>query len=242
MTWDEAKAKLTEAMLADNKRPKTIKGYIETLDKLIAMYPQTTGPGDMSEFRALEFQVKYANGTFRRTERDDAEEFARKTKSLDSRLRTLKAVFGWFVDMHVLEGNPFDKVEQPELDRHEVKYVKPEDVMEFLAWMEKRFPGWRMPHIFFLVKAVTGCRLDDICNLRSEQLTEGRLVFTADTTKNRSEQYAILPPELYAELDAYKGETYLWERYPAELIEANRKNGFPVHRQKSDFAPRRLYL
>ena len=92
------------------------------------------------------------------------------------------------------------------------------------------------------MKALTGCRLDDICNLRSEQLTEGRLVFTADNTKNRSERYAILPPELYAELDAYKGEEYLWERYPAELIEANRKNGFPVHRQKFDFAPRRLYL
>ncbi len=70
-----------------------------------------------------------------------------------SRLRTLKAVFGWFVEMHLLEGNSFDNVEQPELDRHEVKYVKPE-----------------------------------------------------------------------------------------ELIDSNRKNGFPVHRQKSDFAPRRLYL
>ncbi|HTU90346.1 MAG TPA: hypothetical protein VMF69_09755, partial [Gemmataceae bacterium] len=61
-------------------------------------------------------------------------------------------------------------------------------------------------------------------------------------TKNRSERYALLPTELFTELDAYKGETYLWERYPAELIEANRKNGFPVHRQKADFAPRRLYL
>ncbi|HEY7158984.1 MAG TPA: site-specific integrase [Gemmataceae bacterium] len=243
VTWDVAKEKLTEAMLADNKRPKTVKGYMETLNRLIEMFPKTRGPGDMSEFLALEFKVKYANGTFRRKKRqDDAEAFARKTKSLDSRLRTLKAVFSWFVDMRLLAGNPFDKIEQPEMDRHEVKYVKPEDVTEFLAWLEERYPGWRMPHLFFTVKAVTGCRLDDICNLRSEQLTEGRLVFTADTTKNRSERYAILPPELYAELDAYKGEEYLWERYPAELIEANRKNGFPVHRQKSDFAPRRLYL
>jgi len=144
--------------------------------------------------------------------------------------------------MRLLAGNAFDKVEHPEMDRHEVKYVKAEDLMDFLAWLEERFSGWRMPHLFYTVKALTGCRLDDICNLRSEQLTEGRLVFTADNTKNRSERYAILPPELYAELDAYKGEEYLWERYPVELIEANRKNGFPVHRQKFDFAPRRLYL
>jgi integrase len=143
--------------------------------------------------------------------------------------------------MHLLTGNPFDKVEQPEMDRHEVKYVEREDLMDFLAWLEKRHPGWRMPHLFFTAKALPGCRLEDICNIGSEQFIEGRLVFTADTTKNRSERYAILSPELYAELDAYKGETYLWERYPAELIEANRKNGFPVHRQKPDFTPRWLY-
>ena len=45
VTWDEAKQKLTEAMMTDNKRPKTIKGYIETLNKLIEMFPQTRGPG-----------------------------------------------------------------------------------------------------------------------------------------------------------------------------------------------------
>lgn len=116
------------------------------------------------------------------------------------------------------------------------------DISHFFGWLSERSAGWRMPHLFFSVKAATGCRLEDICSLGSEQLRDGRLVFTADTTKNRSERYAILPTELYAELEAYKGETYLWERYPPELIAANRKNGFPVHRQKLDFTPRRLYL
>lgn len=246
VTWDEAKAKLTEAMMADNKRPKTIQGYIETLNRLIEMFPQTRGPGDMSEFLAAEFKVKYANGTFSRREkkREDevVEEFARKTKSLDTRLRTLKAVFGWFVDMHLLSGNPFEHVEQPEMDRHEVKYVKPEDLLDFLTWLEGWYPDWRMPYLFFMVKTVTGCRLDDICNLRSEQMQDGRLVFGADITKNRSERYAILPADLYAELDAYKGETYLWECYPTELKEAIAKKGAPTHRLNLEFSPRRLYL
>ncbi len=74
-----------------------------------------------------------------------------------------------------------------------------------------------MPHLFFAVKALTACRLGDICGLQSHQLQEGRLVFEADQTKNRSERYAILPSAVYAELDAYKGAMYLWERYPAEL-------------------------
>ena len=243
VTWDEAKAKLEEAMLADNKRPKTIQGYIETLNRLIEMFPQTRGPGDMSEFLASEFKVKYANGRFSRQpkkrEDDVVAEYARKTKSLDSRLRTLKAVFGWFVDMHLLSGNPFEHVEQPEMDRHEVKYVKREDLLHFLAWLEGRYAGWRMPHLFFTVKAVTGCRLEDICNLRSEQLKEGRLVFEADQTKNRSERYALLPDDVYVELDAYKGETYLWERYPAELKRYVR--GTSKHQVILEFSTKRLY-
>lgn len=197
----------------------------------------------MSEFLASEFKVKYANGTFSRQPKKRADDlvaqYARKTKSLDSRLRTLKAVFSWFVDLHLLPGNPFDNVEQPEMDRHEVKYVKREDLLDFLAWLEGRYAGWRMPHLFFNVKAMTGCRLEDICNLRSEQLKEGRLVFEADQTKNRSERYALLPAEVYADLDAYKGETYLWERYPAELKQYVR--GTSKHQVILEFSTRRLY-
>jgi integrase len=128
------------------------------------------------------------------------------------------------------------------MDRHEVKYVRQGDVDDFFVWLATRFPGWQMPELFFKVKAVTACRLQDICQLRSDQLEDGRLVFTADTTKNRSERHAILPADLYAALDAYKGESYLWERYPAELIEANKKNGFPTHRQNPEFSTQRLYL
>lgn len=243
VTWAVAKEKLTQAMLADNKRPKTIKGYIETLNRLIEMFPLMRGPGDISEYVASEFKVKYANGKFSRQpkKRDDdiVAEYARATKSLDSRLRTLKAVFRWFVDMRLMNKNPFENVEQPEMDKHEVKYVKQEDLIDFLTWLDGRYTGWRMPQLFFTVKALTGCRLEDICNLGSEQLREGRLVFEADQTKNRSERYAILPAEVYAELDAYKGKTYLWERYPAELKVFVR--GTSKHNVIETFATRRLY-
>lgn len=138
-----------------------------------------------------------------------------------------------------MNKNPFENVEQPEMDKHEVKYVKQEDLIDFLTWVEGRYKGWRMPQLFFTVKAVTGCRLEDICNLRSEQLLEGRLVFRADQTKNRSERYAILPVEVYAELEAYKGETYLWERYPAELKVYVR--GTSKHNVIETFATKRLY-
>jgi len=37
------------------------------------------------------------------------------------------------------------------------------------------------------VKALSACRLDDLCNIRSSQLQDGRIVFGADVAKDRSE-------------------------------------------------------
>jgi integrase len=220
VSWDVATDKLRAALKADNKRPKTIKGYEETLTRLKEMFPSAIGPSDITPSMAGEFKEDYASGTFSRKPHKDDEkvpEYGRKKKSLDSRLRTLKAVFSWFKQLKLVEANPFAEVEQPDLDKHEVKYVRADDLGDFLTWLEGRYPGWRLPHLFFAVKALTGCRLTDICSLRSNQLTDGRLVFEADQTKNRSERYAILPAEVYAELDAYKGKKFLWERYPGEL-------------------------
>ena len=217
VTWELAKEKLSEGMEADGKRPKTIKGYLETLDKLIPMFTRAKGPADISDKMAEDFKTKYDRGRFTRrrvVEDEKAPEYVRKKKSLDSRIRTLKAVFSWFKRLRLIDDNPFEKVAAPEMDRHEVKYVSEGDVTHFFSWLEQRFPNWQMPRLFFTVKAVTGCRLEDICSLKSSQLQDGRLIFTADTTKNRSERYAILPADLYAELETYKGDTYLWERYP----------------------------
>jgi site-specific recombinase XerD len=246
VTWDAAKERLRSAMAADGKRPRTVGGYLETLDKLIATFKLAKGPADITDRMAGDFKEKYASGTFTRRRNLKAGEratgYARRSKSLDSRIRTLKAVFAWFKKLRLVDANPFEKVSPPDMDRPEVKYVREADLADFTAWLEQRFPGWRMPHLFFAVKAATACRLEDICSLRSEQLEDGRLVFTAGATKTRSERYALLRPELYAELDAYKGETYVWETYPLELIAANRALGVPTHRQKAGFDPRRLYL
>jgi integrase len=246
VNWEVAKGRLAEAMAADGKRPKTIKGYLETLDKLIALFPLAKGPTDVTDRMAGDFKTKYGKGTFTRKrkarEGEATPRRARKAKSLDGRIRTLKAVFGWFQQLRLVDANPFEKIAPPELDRHEVKYVREADVGEFFGWLAKRYPGWAMPRLFFSVKAATACRLEDICQLRSTQLQEGRLVFAADTTKNRSERYAPLPRDLYVELEAYKGETFLWESYPPELIAANKAKGWPTHRQNPEFSPQRLYL
>jgi integrase len=246
VTWEVARVKLAEGMKADGKRPRTVKEYLKSLAHLAAMFPLARGPADITDRMAGDFKTKYANGvTIRKKklkEGEVAKAHRRCPETLDSQLRMQKAAFGWFLKLRLVDANPFEKVELPELDRHEVKYVRHADISHFFDWLEGRYPGWRMPHLFFSVKAVTGCRLEDVCGLRSDQLQDGRLVFEADQTKNRSERYALLPADLYAELDSYKGPTSLWERYPAELVAANKAKGFPTHRQKLDFTPQRLYL
>ena len=39
-TWEVAREKLKSALVADNKRPKTIRGYREALDRLIDVFPR----------------------------------------------------------------------------------------------------------------------------------------------------------------------------------------------------------
>src|SRR5687768_7238281 len=60
VTWAVAKEKLRAEMAADGKRPKTVKGYLETLDKLIAMFPLAKGPADVTDRMAGDFKTKYA--------------------------------------------------------------------------------------------------------------------------------------------------------------------------------------
>jgi hypothetical protein len=53
-------------MEADGKRERTVGGYLETLDKLIALFPLARGPADITDRMAGDFKVKYAGGLFTR--------------------------------------------------------------------------------------------------------------------------------------------------------------------------------
>src|SRR5579884_1478499 len=135
MPWEEARARLEEAMLADGKRPRTVKEYLKSLKHLADLFPLAKGPADISPGIAEHFKTKYATGRTIRKKRlkkgEVAKSHRRRPETLDSQLRMLKAAFTWFVRLRLAEANPFEKVTFPELDRHEVKYVRQEDVLEF---------------------------------------------------------------------------------------------------------------
>lgn len=245
--WETAATRLASTLKAHGNRPKTITGYIETLNKLRAVFPLAKGPIDISERHAADFKTKYGGGTFSRRrkvkEGETAPTYSRKGKSLDSRIRTLKAVFEHFRTMTppLVESNPFAAVTLPKLDK-EVKYVTKTDVADVFRWFDERYPGWAMPKLFFRVKALTASRLDDLCSLLAKAICDGGILFSADIAKQRKERFAKLPDDVYAELAAYRGPKWVWEKYPAELKAANQRLGVPTHRQNLEFAPRRLYL
>lgn len=117
-----------------------------------------------------------------------------------------------------------------------------ERLVQRLQHLAVEFEEEKIPSLFFTVKALTACRLEDICSLRSDQLRDGRIVFPASATKNRSERSAVLPEGVFKELVRYAGPMWLWEQYPAELRAPIRRKGNPCHRLNPEFAPRRLYL
>lgn len=245
-TWDIAAQKLTAHLNAKKIRPATVKGYLETLRRVRAVFPLCKGPADITNRHAHDFTQKYGQGTFTRKkvkEGETAPAYTRKGKSLDSRLRTLKAVFTHFRTMSppLVEANPFEGIAPPKLDR-DVKHVTKTDVGDVFKWFQGRFPGWKFPLLFFRVKALVACRLDDLCSLPSSAVRDGGILFPGDVKKNRKGHFASLPADVFAELDTYKGAKFVWEKYPPELIEMNRKQGFPTHRQNAEFDSRRLYL
>jgi integrase len=113
---------------------------------------------------------------------------------------------------------------------------------QFYAWVAERYGDWNFPKLFLTTKAYTGCRLMDLCALKAGQLRDGRLVFPPNLTKGRKERAVPLAKELATALDAFKGKTWLWENYLPGLIKALTTKGWPTHKLREEFTPRRLYF
>jgi hypothetical protein len=56
--WAKARERLRSALVADGKRPATVKGYLETLGKLSAMFPLAKGPADITANIAQDFKER----------------------------------------------------------------------------------------------------------------------------------------------------------------------------------------
>jgi integrase len=236
VTWDDAVKRIKETAAADGIRGTSVDYYLKLIRGIRKMYSVTAGPADVSAGMAEAWKKTFSITPTRRKKLPSQH-------TVFSLVRGFSALWqSWFVEkLGICPGNPWAQVEPPKTDKIEVKVIEDDTLAHFLEWIDTRFSGWELPRLFLETKAVTGCRLADLCGIESSQLRDGRLHFRPDQTKGRKARSVLLPAELAVKLDAIKGPTYLWESQPAGLKEAIKRMGRPSHRVKPDFVPARFY-
>src|SRR5262249_6702772 len=147
----------------------------------------------------------------------------------------------WLIEeMSYFSSNPWEEVSLPKLDKLTPRYLSGEEVAAFLGWMAERWQGWRLPILFFTVKGFLGNRIGELCGLHTDQLRDGRVIFAADATKGRKERKALLPPDVFTELQAQAGRVWVWQRFPHELRAHLLAAGKRAERVYPDFSADRL--
>lgn len=234
-TWDEAVERLKARLATSGNRVSTL-GYYLKLIRLVRKVYSRGGPADVSPGMAAAWRDKIMMLPGRRKKLPSPHYVAGLIGGLSALWQK------WFMDdLKIVSSNPWQDVMPPKADKLPVKYATDDLINPFYAWLTERFGAWPFPQLFLSTKAYTGCRLMDLCSLKSMQLRAGRLVFPPDLTKGRKERRVPLPADLFAALDAFKGETWLWQNYLPGLKAALEEKAWPVHQLKEEFSPQRLY-
>jgi len=218
--------------------------YLRTLNQFRSFvqmnYPQVTGPNGVTQEMAERWRDNYGAGTYKRG--DAGQERSRSNFTLDTKLGTLRAIWGtWFKDhLKIIFSNPFERVEGPTLDDLNVVVPTDEDVAHFKQWLHDRFNGW-LPLLFFDVKEHCANRLFDLCAAKASWLANGNIMFATAIVKNRKDRSVPLPKALYDEMKAVAGPTFIWERFNEQLRPILKAKGWPQHQLAEAFDPRRFY-
>jgi integrase len=231
VAWDEALAVAEKAMKEQNLRERSIRAYLDQIKRVRTVFPSSKGPAEITPAKAKQFKAALVEKKL-------------APYTISTCLRDLTSIWNkWFIgECKLLDANPWEEIERPELDEPEPRYIEPQEEQAFHDWLLKRWDGWRLPVLFFRVKSLVGRRILQLASLPSDRLDEeGRLFFSSRNVKNRHFDYARLPADLAKELQAIAGPTYLWERYVADLraIHARRKTKNHATCVKT-FDPKRL--
>jgi integrase len=236
-TWDEAVERLKARLATSGNRASTLGYYLKLIRSVRAMYRPTDGPADISPGMAAAWRDQMMITPGRRKTLPSAHYVAGMICGLSGLWNK------WFMeDLKIVAGNPWQDVAVPKADKLPVKFATNELIEPFYVWIAERFGDWPFPKLFLSAKAYTGCRLMDLCSLKSSQLRSGRLVFPPNLTKGRKERAVPLPEDPSAALHVFKGETWLWENYLPGLKAALKAKGLPTHQLNPEFSPRRLYF
>ena len=204
LTWDDAIKQLTERFASSGNRPGTLASYLKDLGLVRRWLKgkgiETTGPQDVTEALAKKWLASYATGLDERPQDRNAKRRQHSPHTVNNRLISLRSLWGkWFIkEMKIAKSNPWVELQPVKADKPSVKWVSDEQLEHFFSWLKTEYGEWEFPKLFFGLKAYTGCRLSDICNLKTEWLQEGCIIFPAGILKGRKERKVPLPPEMFA--------------------------------------------
>ncbi len=245
--WDAVIPKLRLHLEADAARPATIADYFDTIQQV---RNAAVCPAALSAGLAQQWCNNYLATPYKRGKGDDAKEYRRSPVTLHARVRKLSAIWSKYLvkRLRVADTNPWEGVDLPKFDKKPMRTLTAEQVNEFFEWLAARWKGWELPATFFEVKAVTGCRLGDLAAAQSSGLVvvkdgnkERHLItFGADTRKERQARVGVLEADLFAQVKALAGRTYVWEGYASDIAKYLELRGVPTHRVNPEFAPERL--
>jgi integrase len=235
----EAAIERVEQTTAD-LRPATLVAYRKSVRILLATLAAEdiipVSPAEITPRLATEFSRLWQAGTFKRGKRSDAPDYKRKPTSLAFYLRQLSALWSHFIDLEYVSDNPWKQVRRPKTDKGRKPVPTEDDVAVCYQWLTTRYPQWERLHALVQLKALSGCRSLDLCQLRSDQLQDGRVVWTADQTKQREGRAVLLPDDLFATLKRLAGAVYLWEDFADDMrrFRASKK-------KRNAFSPKTVY-
>lgn len=233
--WDDAIEQLKGRLATSGNRESTVGYYLKLLRLVRSLCPD--GPAGITEQKAAEWRDTIMKTPGRRKRPPSPHYVAGLIGGLTALWQK------WFIDeLKIVKENPWKNVAPPKADKLPVKFATDEQIDHFYKWIAERFGEWPFPKLFLAVKAHTGCRLMDLCSLKSTQLQAGRLVFPASVTKGRKERAVPMPGDLATALESFKGKMWLWENYLPGLRTALTAKGFPTHQMNEEFAPHRLYF
>lgn len=230
-SWNEAAAALSRLAV----RPRTIETYLAALTDL-ADSVGLKGPWEVTPQLAQKHITDFRLTPYKRGHASDAPQRMRSPQTVHNRVKNLSMVWSNLADLGFVNSNPWQSVKKPMLPKRLPSVPSEAAFAHLLSWIEERFKGWPLLTAFVRLKMVTGRRLFDLCQVRSEQLKGDVLTIRHDQDKTGQELAFPLPADLAAVLHAVKGPIWMWEKYAPESRLYN-----PGSRNIKTFAPSSMY-
>jgi integrase len=236
VTWDEAVTALTEL---PTLRPKTLQGFMTAISNFRRLVITSKGPSDVTSVEAEHFHFKFSTTPFTKSPAAGAKTYVRSKTTVHTNIRMMKILWNQHFRQMRFVGrtNPWDEIDVGKLPKASVSIPTEQTVTSYFKWLHERYPEWELIHLFFDVKALSGCRLMDLCKAKSSNLDVKGLTLTIppEDDKTATERIIPLPLDTVTALDRIKGEKWLWARYAAEA-----KKWRWGTRSSDEFTPERL--